>query len=267
MGGVDATTGTVDSWDQHWSEFGEAAERAPAVKYRRRLIYSLLNLPTARPAQILEIGSGQGGFALDLLRRAPQTRFVGLELSKVGVDLAGARVPSATFLQRDLCQPVADGDVPAGFAATAAVCSEVLEHVDDPALLLRHAAAYMAPGCRLVVTVPGGPMGAFDRHIGHRRHFTTSHLASVLGAAGYEVDSLYAAGFPFFNLYRRLVVLRGEALVANVSGPPSMLARGAMLAFDLLFRLNIRRWGYQVLGVARLSGGSARAGGDAGPSS
>jgi hypothetical protein len=25
--------GQIDDWDRHWSEFGEAAERAPAVKY------------------------------------------------------------------------------------------------------------------------------------------------------------------------------------------------------------------------------------------
>jgi 2-polyprenyl-3-methyl-5-hydroxy-6-metoxy-1,4-benzoquinol methylase len=36
------------------------------------------------------------------------------------------------------------------------VCSEVLEHVDRPRELLANAAAYLAPGCRLVVTVPGG---------------------------------------------------------------------------------------------------------------
>lgn len=252
-------TGAVDDWDQHWSEFGETAERAPGLRWRHRLILSLLRLPADRPAQVLEIGSGQGSFALDFLRANPGTRFVGLELSQVGVDKAASRVPSATFLQRDLCQPVRNGDVPAGFAANVAVCSEVLEHVDDPVLLLRNAAAYLETGCSLVVTVPGGPISAYDRHTGHRRHFTTSTLGSILRESGYEVDSLYSAGFPFFNLYRQVIVLRGEALVQDVAGRPSVVARLGIAVFDLLFRMNLRRWGYQILGVATFTKGAHRA--------
>ena len=46
--------GQIDDWDRHWSEFGEAAERAPAVKYRRRLIFRLLDLPApSTPLQML----------------------------------------------------------------------------------------------------------------------------------------------------------------------------------------------------------------------
>jgi len=63
--------------------------------------------------------------------------------------------------------------------ATDATCSEVLEHVDDPKRLMVRSRTLLAPGCRLVVTVPGGPMSCFARHIGHRRHFTPSGLALV----------------------------------------------------------------------------------------
>ena len=32
------------------------------------------------------------------------------------------------------------------------------------------------PGCRVVITVPGGPRSAFDKHIGHRRHFDRASI-------------------------------------------------------------------------------------------
>ena len=36
-------TGT-DNWDQHWQEFGAVAELGPTPKYRRRLIWKLLDI-------------------------------------------------------------------------------------------------------------------------------------------------------------------------------------------------------------------------------
>ena len=63
---------------------------------------------------------------------------------------------SADFAQRDLTLPAELADEERG-RATLAICSEVLEHVDVPDVLLRHAAEYLAPGSRLVITVPSGP--------------------------------------------------------------------------------------------------------------
>ena len=99
-------------------------------------------------------------------------------------------------------------------------------------------------------------MSAFDRHIGHRRHFTPALLAATLDAAGYDVRTTMGAGFPFFNLYRAVVIARGDRLVEDVSAAStdgvSAAARVAMAAFGGLFRLNLRRspWGTQVVGVA-----------------
>ena len=64
------------------------------------------------------------------------------------------------------------------------------------------------------------------------------------------------AGFPFFNLYRRVVILRGEKLIEDVSvsrdRPASLPARLAMGVFSVLFHLNLdsSRWGWQMIGQA-----------------
>src|SRR5207247_2369477 len=84
--------------------------------------------------------------------------------------------------------------------ANAAVCSEVLEHVDSPVAFLRAASRYLMEGSTLVVTVPGGPFSAFDRHIGHRQHFTRASIRRVLENAGFEIERVTLAGFPFFNI-------------------------------------------------------------------
>jgi SAM-dependent methyltransferase len=242
-----------DNWDGHWDAYARAAERNPAQRYRRLLALRMLGSAGA-PERLVDIGSGQG----DLLRAAagrwPRAALLGLEISERGNEIARAKAPSAEFVLVDL----AAGEPVAGrFAgwATHAVCSEVLEHVDVPAAVLRAARKYLAPGARVVVTVPGGPMSAFDRTIGHRRHFTPDDLAEVLAAAGLQTVMVTGAGFPFFNLYRRVVIARGAALAHEISsrgGAPTHAARIAMAAFRPLLAASLPRspWGTQIVGVA-----------------
>ena len=245
----------ADDWDQHWLAFSATSEKAPATLYRRRLAFELLAVdPRDHSARMLEIGSGTGCFALDFNARYPHCRFLGVDLSRAGVELSSQRLPSATFIQRNLLEPAA-ADQRLDYRATHALCSEVLEHIDDPALLLRHAAEYMAPGCKLVVTVPGGRRNAFDEHIGHRRHFTTAQLRDLLEHSGFEVEHTYGAGFPFFNLYRVFTTLRGRRLIQDVSGKPSWLVQTGSLVFGALFHFNLRNpWGWQTVAVARYRG-------------
>lgn len=241
----------VDDWDQHWQQFGAAAEMGPSPRYRRRLIFEALGVDGADPGvAMLEIGSGTGEFAQEFLGRYPNACFLGLELSATGVRMASQRVPGARFVQQDLLDPAPESErMP--FAATHAVCSEVLEHLEDPGRLLRHAAWWMAPECRLVITVPGGPMNAFYRHIGHRRHYSPKELAALVEGAGFHVEAAYGAGFPFFNLFRMLITARGEKLVGDVSGKPGLVVRVGMALFEVLFRCNVNLWGWQTVVIAR----------------
>jgi SAM-dependent methyltransferase len=244
---------SADDWEEHWSEYADSASLNPAQEYRRRLVQQLL---AAGPqSRILDVGSGQGDQAAELLTAWPSAEVLGVELSAAGIAIAERKVPAAKFLQHDLTEAWEPPEPYRGWA-THAVCSEVLEHLDEPETLLANAAPLMAPGCRLVVTVPGGPRSAFDHHIGHRRHYTPAALRSLLERAGFEVELACGAGFPFFNLYRLTVVARGDKLVDDVAGGAGSVGGGARLAmqvFDVLFRANLpkTRYGWQIVAVAR----------------
>jgi trans-aconitate methyltransferase len=240
-----------DDWDAHWAEYAGSAAENPAQEFRRRLILRLL-AGVSPSSRILDIGSGTGDLAVSLRAAYPDTALLGLELSRTGVELAQRRVPDAVFLQADL----STGEPPpAEYAswATHAVCSEVLEHVDDPVALLENCRPYLAPGCLLVVTVPGGPMTEYDRHIGHRRHFDPPELRRLLTEAGFDVSEATGAGYPVFNLYRRLMRALGSRLVDIAgSAEPSAVSRIGMRAFGLGLRstrLSARGW--QIVAVAR----------------
>lgn len=247
-----------DDWDAHWGDYASSATDNPAQAYRRRLVIEALSA-AGTPERLVDIGSGQGDLLFELARVWPESELTGVEMSATGVASGAAKVPTARFIERNL---LIAGEVPADRTAwaTHAVCSEVLEHVDDPTLLLANAAAYLQPGCRVVITVPGGPRSAFDKHIGHRRHFTKQALRDVLVGAGYRVDEVCAAGFPAFNVYKLLVIVRGRRLIDDVkasgSESESRLSRAVMKAFNPIFRFVRRdsRWGWQLTAVATYPG-------------
>jgi SAM-dependent methyltransferase len=230
-----------DDWDRHWDNFAEAAGHNPAQAYRRRLVLALLAARGA-PRRYLDIGCGQGDLVAEVAGRWGDAEVAGIELSARAVELAARKVPRGCFEQFDLLSGQAP---PGGFEAwaTHATCSEVLEHVDEPEVFLTAARQWLAPGAMLIVTVPGGPMSAFDRHVGHRRHYTASDLTAQLESTAFEVTNSGGAGFPFFNLYRRTVIARGERLVSDVdaTGGVPLLARTAMAVFNGLLAASPRR--------------------------
>lgn len=246
-----------DDWDSHWDNYSDAAEENPAQDYRRKVALSLLRLPgSGSGVRMLDIGSGQGDMAAAIRAKFPSAEILGLELSKSGVEISKKKVPDAKFVQRNLLEATAIPPSQRNWA-THAVCSEVIEHVDDPVQLLRSAREYMRSDCVLALTAPGGPMSAFDKHIGHRKHFTPDEIEMLLQQAGYVPEHAGKAGFPFFNLYRCVVILRGKRLIEDVStqrNPSrSLLALAVMATFHILFRMNLQSspWGWQMVARAR----------------
>lgn len=257
---------SVDNWDSHWGDFADSAN--PAQVMRNSLAIQLFvaeRLP--RTGNFVDVGSGQGDFLCKFHQRFPGMSLLGLELSETGVKMSRRKLPSAHFVVTDLFTPPSTLGQYEGWA-DGAVCSEVLEHVDDPVLFLKAAQNYLKNGATLVVTVPGGRMSAFDRFIGHRRHFDKETIRSVLQDAGFEAKKVMLAGFPFFNLYRLMVIGRGEKLVEDLKKRKrSRLVRALLNSMgkimEVLFHLNLRdsRFGVQVVAVARnvrapASGGS-----------
>ena len=245
----------ADDWDSHWPELTVINQMTPGVKYRWRLIRNLLNFPAfKKPIRFLDIGCGEGSVAADLAKRYPNVSIAGIDGSGTGVQMARQRLPHGKFEKMDLSLPDSCRAAELEGWATHALCSEVLEHMDDPVGLLRTSKRFLAPGASLVITVPGGPMSSLDHHVGHRKHYTPALLHRELVDAGFLVDGVWRAGFPFYNLYRLTLIMRGKAVVEDSTKPASMsfLARVAMKLFHGLFYLNLPStpFGWFVLGRA-----------------
>jgi hypothetical protein len=153
-------------------------------------------------------------------------------------------------------------DAPAELACAGCSTSETVK-----ATCLHRCAQRGCSGARRVTSrrvalllspFPGGPRTAFDRHSGHRRHYRPNALRAVVEQAGLDVVDVHGAGFPFFNAYKLVVLLRGKALMrdASVNAPPSWLAKLVMSAFGAVLRPGLNsRVGSQLVALARRSGG------------
>ena len=97
------------------------------------------------------------------------------------------------------------------------IAAHVLEHVDDPTGILRHARDWLAPGGRLIVQVPnarsfhrllGVKLGQLqdvtelnerDHLVGHRRVYDADLLRKHLAAGGWNVDEIVGSYFKMFS--------------------------------------------------------------------
>ena len=68
------------------------------------------------------------------------------------------------------------------------------------------------------------------------------------------MERVIAPGFPFFNLFRLLITLRGKRLIEDVSVPAEkspLHVRIGNAIFAVLFRLNMGFGGWQLIAIAR----------------
>jgi len=149
----------------------------------RRAIIAGLIAKTVRPrpgAAILEVGCGTGS-NIALLRRfgtvdalEPDAPARALAAQRSGIAVEGGTLPGGAALE--------DGkyDLIALF--------DVLEHIPDDLGALRELAAKLAPGGRLLMTVPAMPWlwSAHDVAHHHQRRYTRKALERVLDEAGFR---------------------------------------------------------------------------------
>jgi SAM-dependent methyltransferase len=159
--------------------------------------------------RLLDAGCGAGRHVREAVRHG--ARAIGVDVDAGALRVARSACPRAGYVLADGARlPFVDG------AFHVAVCTEVLEHVADPAACVRELERVLAPGGRLAVSVPT----TFTEDLfwrfpgyaptpgGHLRIFRTGELARLLRAHGFR---LYAHRYrnSLASAYWLLRCLRG----------------------------------------------------------
>ncbi len=190
-------------------------------------------------SRILEIGSGFGNITKYFANRE---RVIATDLDPVacetlqnayrdqpGVRVGSLRFPLSTAEIEDLQRERLD----------TAICSNVLEHIEDDRVTLAQIRQILRPGGRLILLVPAMPRlyGTLDKELHHFRRYSWPELESKILQAGFQIEQIRYLNRPgVFGWYlnsrilRRRVLPKGQLrmfallrpiLEAEVERPPS----------------------------------------------
>jgi SAM-dependent methyltransferase len=173
-------------------------------------------------SEILDVGCGLGEMTEHLARRLPGARFTGVDFSAGAIESCRGRAPQHHWVVADVVHDELPGPV------DAAVCSELLEHLDDPAPAMARIAGALRPGGTVVVTVPHGTVFATEQAIGHVRHPTLEMLREWFDASGLDVVEVRRWGWPGYTALKYAVNIDAERALASFgSGRYSWLVKRA----------------------------------------
>jgi len=169
-----------------------------------------------RPASVIEIGPGIGGFA---------TRAAAICETYVGVERADASRAVATARLADV--PDSDAtvvarleDLPPGRRYDLVCAFEVLEHIEDDRSALAGWVALAEPGGSVIVTVPAfaDRYAAGDAAVGHFRRYDPSDLQALAQEVGLIDVSVTLYGFPLGHVLEAVRNLLGRRAL-RAAGP------------------------------------------------
>jgi 2-polyprenyl-3-methyl-5-hydroxy-6-metoxy-1,4-benzoquinol methylase len=186
----DAKALDADDYDAMWRRLEDFLRFNPGARSRRRLVLRALRRHAAEATEILDVGCGLGEMVAFLSDELESVRFTGIDFSPGAIESCRRRLPAHRWAVADV---VAD-DLPQPFDAV--ICSELLEHLDEPETALVRIASTLAPGGTIVVTVPNGKVFDTERAVGHVRHPTLPMLRQWFDAGGVDIVESQRWGWP-----------------------------------------------------------------------
>src|SRR5262245_55080128 len=136
-------------YEKYWTEGrdGYSGDKQGYAANFRNWMHAELQA-VSQKSEVLEVGCGDASFTKNLAEYSP--RVTAIDISMDQIELNARAHPEINFLQHDVAEPF-----PFKTGTFDVIwCSEVLEHLFDPGFALREMHRVMAPGGKLLVTVP-----------------------------------------------------------------------------------------------------------------
>jgi SAM-dependent methyltransferase len=198
---MSTVTQNQDYYESYWAHGKKTfsgSNQGYAPNFRRWMAAELSRLPPQSP--VLEVGCGDASFTQELAKYSPEV--TAIDISSAQIEENKSRFGGITFLQHDVAEkfPFADNSF------NAIWCSEVLEHLFDPAFALREMHRVMKPGGKLLVTVPYHgrfknvliALFKWDEHFvpsnPHIRFYTKHTLGQLAAKAGFADIEMKTCG-------------------------------------------------------------------------
>lgn len=154
-------------------------------------------------ATVLDYGCAHGHYTVNLAKRYPNLRFIGIDLVQSNIDKArawadadgvkNARFYTGSVVEKRLCLDGSEKAQLGSDTLDAIIAAEVLEHVPNPQEVADVLINYLKPDGLMIITTPYGPWEAqgykeHDPWRAHLHHFEREDLHDMWG------------GFPKFSI-------------------------------------------------------------------
>lgn len=198
----------------HYNNYGWA-DSAPecSVPYTTPALIPILTKHSIKT--VLDLGCGNGGLTAALAHAG--FKVVGCDRDAQGIAIAKSAHPGLEFHQVDF------EDIPKTISNRfdAVISTEVIEHLYNPALMLRCARGMMKPDGLLVVTTPHYGFakqlaivlgGLWEEHHqtsrvgGHIKHFSPRSMRAIMKEEGFDTISISGAG-RFWPVWKTMIAL------------------------------------------------------------
>lgn len=180
-------------------------------------------MPISADDVVVDVGCGEGGNLAFCAARGAHVIGVDLDAEALVKAEAGVAAESPRRMEFHVAPaehvPVADG------MATRVICTEVLEHVDDPMVVLRELQRIGAPGAIYLIAVPDEVQETMQKEVAFDYYFAAPNHIRIIGReelpawvadAGLEVMSQSGYGF-FWSIW--WAMLWGTGLNTDMERP------------------------------------------------
>ncbi len=199
----------------HLTELIELEENYWWHVAKRQLVTEIMTNEFPAPGLVIEGGIGSARNLLEFSQLGYDV--IGFDLMEDAVEHGRARGLNNTYVH-NLSQP---WPVESS-SAKAVLLLDVMEHMEDPVLLLKNAAETLSDDGGIIITVPAYPMlySDWDRKLGHFRRYTKSEFRKHVELAGLKVKWL-----TYWNSFTlpAAIAVRGRDKILNRTddAPPS----------------------------------------------
>ncbi len=174
-----------------YTEMAETESRHWWFVARRKIISAqIASFGLGPEARIFEVGCGTGG-NLRMLKAFGSVS--AMEMNADAISIARSKADNSVEIRQGFCPE----NIPFGGEKFDLICMfDVLEHVEQDEETLEVLRGFLAPGGRLLLTVPAYQWlwGAHDQFLHHKRRYSRKELVSKIRQAGLELERV-----SFFN--------------------------------------------------------------------
>ncbi|MCH8887743.1 MAG: methyltransferase domain-containing protein [SAR324 cluster bacterium] len=152
---------------------------------------------------VLDYGCAHGHYTINLARRFPHLRFIGIDLVSSNLDAARRWAGEEKLDNVAFRLGTLDAHLETLPPLTRVIAAEVLEHVPHPATLADRLAGLLTPAGRMILTTPYGPWEAqgYAAHHpwrAHLHHLERADLEDMFAAhPGFSIEAVPAGQSPW----------------------------------------------------------------------